>query len=315
MNKILTIAIPTFNRPDCLKILISKLLNANLMELIEVNVHDNSDRDIQNLNKESCTDVNYFPNLSNIGYGGNVRACIKKAKGQYLYIISDDDDYNFSAIVSILKLLEKRNCGVLALTCSLGADTNMKFNTLYHSLDCDQMTLGEILDRTEVVTPFNLLPSMIFETAIMKRGERLFCKGDNDYMHSMIFLMGANRDTKVKFDNSDFLVTYNVPEAVQNCFELFSLLSSKEEITKVLEQRFNVTRRAGLEILEVSKWCFMSGINGSPKVQIGFRKSFYFALKSMLALRFLPIAFCWLGLLPSSLRGKFYELYLKLKRI
>jgi len=315
MDKILTISIPTYNRPKELQRQISQILATNLMGLIEVNVHDNSDRDIQNLNKSSCSDVNYFPNSSNIGYGGNVRSCIQKANGRYLYIISDDDVYNFSLLPNILDVLMQSRCGVLALTCCIDGEVGAKFNTLYASVNCKKMILGDVLDNTSVVTPFNLLPSMIAETAIMKKGEREFRGRENDYMHSAIFFMGANRDTKVAFDDSGFLVTYNVPETVQSCFELSSLLNSKEEIGAILKQQFNVRRKSGREILEVSKWCFMNGIHGAPSIPFGFHEVVYFSFKSILSLQIFPIAFIWLGLFPIPLRSQLYNLYLKLKRM
>ena len=310
MSNLLTISIPTFNRPDLLKTLIADLLDSNLGTLVEINVHDNSNRDIQHLNKLSCSGVNYFPNLSNLGYEGNIRACIKKATGRYLFILSDDDGYNFRHIGDILKLLSENNFDVLALTCSLSTDASIRFNTLLDSPKCTHMKLGDILNTTSVVTPFNLLPSVIVATSLMKRGELLFPKVNNDYMHSMIFLMGAGHDTKVIFDNSRFLITYNVPELIQ--FGLYNLLISKEEVTEILEEKFNVRRGLGLESLEISKWCFMSGI-GTSKIQFSLTQILYFSYKSLLVLRFLPLVFFWLGLLPKSFKSKLYKLYLQLK--
>ena len=310
MSKILTISIPTYNRPGRIKTLVSDLIDADLLEFIEVNVHDNSDIDIQNLNKLSCINVNYFPNLSNLGYGGNVRKCIEKATGDYLFIISDDDGYDFSKIVTILKLLSENKCGALALTCVLSTDATQKFNTLLNPSKLESMTLGEILDSTDVVTPFNLLPSVIVETTLMKRGMLLFPTRDNGYMHAMLFLMGAAPETKVMFDRSEFIVTYNVPEKIQ--FNVYSLLKSKEDITDILRKNFNVNRSSGLEVLEISKWCFMSNI-GVNKAQYGFRQVLYFTYKSLMVLKLSPIFFLWLGLLPSVLKNQLYKLYLRLK--
>jgi glycosyltransferase involved in cell wall biosynthesis len=312
MDKILTIAIPTHNRPNLLKRLVYDLRDADISELVEINVHDNSDSDVQNLNKLYCADVNYCPNLTNIGYAENIRACIKKAKGEYLFIISDDDIYNFSHIGSILKRLVEKKFDVLALMCNLTTDVSVTFNTLVNPPSSEYMKLGDILKNTEVVTPFNLLPSIIVKTSLMKKGENLLCEGDNDYMHSVIFLVGSDCDTKVSFDNSEFIVTYNVPEEIE--FNLISILRSKEDVTDILKKKYNIIRLSGLEILEISKWCFMSNIGGN-RTRYGFRRVLYFTFKSLKIFKLSPIFFLWLGLLPGALKLQIYELHLRLKSI
>jgi glycosyltransferase involved in cell wall biosynthesis len=312
MNKILTISVPTYNRSDCLKNLVSELIDAKLTDLVEINIHDNSDRHIQNKNKLFCENVNYYPNSLNLGYEGNVRACIKKATGKYLFIISDDDKYNFDAIGDILDLVSEERLDVLVLNCSLSTDMSVRFNTLLNSFFSNSEMLGDLLGLSDVVTPFNLLPSTIVKTELMKKGESLFFKDSNDYIHSMVLLMGGDCNSKVVFDKSNFLVIYNVPEEIQ--FNFFKLLSSKEKITRILRDKFNIKRTQGLEVLEMSKWCFMGGVD-QMESPFKLHHVLYFSYKSLLVLRFLPLMYCWLGLLPAHSKRMLYKLYSKLKAV
>lgn len=90
-----SILIPTFNRckllDECLKKLSS---NGYFNQECEINVSDNASTDDtkQTANKYP---VNYQCNEKNIEYAGNIEVLLKSAKGQYIVILGDDDEFLF----------------------------------------------------------------------------------------------------------------------------------------------------------------------------------------------------------------------------
>lgn len=115
-DKILTIAIPTFNRLDTLKLLLDSIFeqmnnNADLKEKIEIFVSDNnSDDGTANILKEFARleNINYNINKTNLGSSINVVKCFEYANTPYVWIIGDDDLPLFNSINLTVKTLEEK---------------------------------------------------------------------------------------------------------------------------------------------------------------------------------------------------------------
>lgn len=107
VQKILTIAIPTFNRG----IQIGKQLNF-LLNIIDdrtsIIVIDNcSDEDqFSYLNKFSQS-IQIVRNKFNVGMYANVLRCFELCESEYLWVIGDDDDLNLDSLEIIRNLIEK----------------------------------------------------------------------------------------------------------------------------------------------------------------------------------------------------------------
>jgi glycosyltransferase involved in cell wall biosynthesis len=95
MKKMLSICIPTYNRPDKLENLYKSFLSPALSSysnFIEVLVCDNSDEYKSLINQSVLgKDVTYHKNSGNLGFDGNLLECMKNATGEFIWIISDDD--------------------------------------------------------------------------------------------------------------------------------------------------------------------------------------------------------------------------------
>lgn len=102
-----TIAIPTYKRPELLKLALDSALNQIDYSDFEIIIVDNDpDRDCETerlLNTYSDKRLRYFKNTENIGMFGNWNRCVELAKGEYVTILNDDDllskDY-LSTVVS-----------------------------------------------------------------------------------------------------------------------------------------------------------------------------------------------------------------------
>ncbi len=110
MEPQLTIAIPTYNRLETLKKSLQKVLDYTKgNDEIELFVSDNASTDgtkeyIENLQKQ-YRNLNYYRNDKNLGLDGNFLNCFRKAKGKYLWMISDDDYIMENAVELVLKVI------------------------------------------------------------------------------------------------------------------------------------------------------------------------------------------------------------------
>lgn len=109
MGKILTIAIPTFNRSSHLECLLSSLENElkdNLAE-VEVIVLDNASTDNTNAIVRRFKDVQYLRNEENIGGDANIRKARRTGLGCYIWVLGDDEVLLAGAIRSVLARIKR----------------------------------------------------------------------------------------------------------------------------------------------------------------------------------------------------------------
>lgn len=110
MNKqnLVTIAIPTYNRADLLKIAIQSCLVQKYNNL-EILVIDGGSTDNTKSVVESFDDLRivYTKNKTNIGMMGSWNRSIKLARGKYLLILGDDDVLYPDFVSEALKVYEK----------------------------------------------------------------------------------------------------------------------------------------------------------------------------------------------------------------
>lgn len=114
-HKLLTIAIPTYNRADCLERLLNTLLIElrGLEERISVVVSDNASTD---RTSEVVADfVAKWPSAcslrstENLGMDGNFLCCAEHVEGKYFWLLGDDDLPRAGAVHALLALLERES--------------------------------------------------------------------------------------------------------------------------------------------------------------------------------------------------------------
>ncbi|MBV8883215.1 MAG: glycosyltransferase family 2 protein [Chroococcidiopsidaceae cyanobacterium CP_BM_RX_35] len=127
MNKLLTIAIPTFNRAELLNKQLTWLAQAikGFEADCEILVSDNCSTDnTQDVVKKwqltlSNVTFNYNRNNENIGVLKNVAYCLSSAKTKYVWTIGDDDPIQERAVTYVLtKIKERNNLSLLFLNFS-----------------------------------------------------------------------------------------------------------------------------------------------------------------------------------------------------
>lgn len=130
---LLTIGIPTYNRPVALAKILQQLESALAFTNHDVVVHvqDNSDPCVQEINRitaKECSHCTYAANLCNIGFGGNMLRILEQCSSEYLLYLSDDDDLWIEYFCGMVDTLSD-NEGILLLPFTYGADMSSITNT------------------------------------------------------------------------------------------------------------------------------------------------------------------------------------------
>jgi len=122
LARLITIAIPTYNRPDYLVLCLSSILDQitkDQIELLEITIFDNSDNDysllaIQEiLNKNNW--IRYCRNKENIGSDANIAQCFNKANGRYVLILGDDDILVKDGLKWLIEKLSLNDYGLVCM--------------------------------------------------------------------------------------------------------------------------------------------------------------------------------------------------------
>lgn len=123
-NYLLTIAIPTFNRLDCLKLLVNSLIaqgqsGKSLGNLFTILVCNNASTDgtfeyLSEISKTEGIEVIHHP--VNCGGDPNILYCCQAAKSKYVWVIGDDDVPLSGAIDAVLACLERDEPDLLYLS-------------------------------------------------------------------------------------------------------------------------------------------------------------------------------------------------------
>lgn len=130
-NKLLTIAVPTYNRSAYLDTCLSHITRqlCDFGSLVEIIVSDNcsadNTREIVQSYVTSGIDIHYIKNAENIGADRNFVQCFNLANGKYVLILGDDDILLDGALAKILSVLGRGDYGVVHLN-SYGFSDNFQ---------------------------------------------------------------------------------------------------------------------------------------------------------------------------------------------
>jgi len=131
-KKILSIAIPTFNRANYLKEALCQIqreLENIPFDLVEIYISDNASNDhtaevVANAQKKGLP-IRYERNIINIGSDANIAQCFNEALGKYVMIMGDDDLFVDGALEQLLKNMQSFEYGLICLR-PYGFDTDFR---------------------------------------------------------------------------------------------------------------------------------------------------------------------------------------------
>ena len=134
MKKLLTVAIPSYNRADTLYktvlFFIKNILKNNLQDEVILLVSDNASPDktwtyLKEIKQRYPLLINIHRQDSNLGYAKNVLWLLNNCTSKYIWTIGDDDIYKEETLLTIISNLEK-NIDVLFLNCEYPSNSTYK---------------------------------------------------------------------------------------------------------------------------------------------------------------------------------------------
>lgn len=107
----ITIAIPTYKRPELLKVALDSAINQTGFTEYEIIVVDNNpERNCATerlLKTYSDKRLSYYKNIENIGMFGNWNRCIELARGEYFTNLNDDDTLSEEYLKLVIEVISK----------------------------------------------------------------------------------------------------------------------------------------------------------------------------------------------------------------
>lgn len=114
-NKLISICIPSYNRPDELYRLLNSI-DSQQKEKFEIIICEDKSPKREEINtivkkyiSEVEYEVKYFENEINLGYDKNLRELVSKATGDFIVFMGDDDTFIPNAFDKLIDFLETNN--------------------------------------------------------------------------------------------------------------------------------------------------------------------------------------------------------------
>jgi abequosyltransferase len=130
-NSILSIVIPTFNRPEILKQNILEMLSEKIFFSIPIYVSDDSSDDrTKNMIFELQEDYEYLfyhKNITSLGHDKNIISTLKMAESEYVWLLSDSLTIKMGAIKHVLQIVAQYKPEIIGVN-NVNRDFNIKSN-------------------------------------------------------------------------------------------------------------------------------------------------------------------------------------------
>ena len=214
-SKLLTVAIPTYNRFDYLKALIENFIlqfkfKPSLVDYVEILISDNHSTDdtrsfCENLPSEVREFIRYERHDENVGAGLNFISCVRKTKTSYVWLFGDDDQPCNDCLERIVKsLAEKPDILYISYT---GYDTKVNSVIKFSNYN-------EYINFIAKLNPHHVLATTFITTCIFKKeifnNDIALKKNNTLYGHS--YALVSNHNASVKIDpNVFFSLNINKP--------------------------------------------------------------------------------------------------------
>jgi len=134
--KVLTIAIPTYNRSRYLQRQLTKLVRLQNFSKVDVIVGDNSDNDesrkVCEIFANNYSNIRYIRNTCNLGFDKNIINLYNESLTHYVWFLSDDDDVHLLDFELILNNLVTNNPDLLYLNLYQNNNIRFKDGSSYH---------------------------------------------------------------------------------------------------------------------------------------------------------------------------------------
>jgi abequosyltransferase len=250
-KKLLTIAIPTFNRSDNLNHLLN-LLNQELKEYndqvtVLVSNNNSSDNTINVLNKFKLNwpELEVINHCDNIGPDLNFSYCYDICRTEYFWLLGDDDLPTKGAIGILLKLISENNSSIIYI------NSCWKNNIYNNNKSIKKIKYSIINDKSEFASNVNVWMGYISGCIINK-----YNLENNDKSFNSKKYIGTNLSqlswvlSSLKFGNRFIIIKSKLIFATRNntggysAIDIFGI-----NFPKILKEEFNDSNKLLIDII------------------------------------------------------------------
>lgn len=166
----LSVCIPTYNRLPYLRELIGYLapqMAASGPEDVELVVSDNSSTDgtAAYLASLEVPQLRFWTNESNIGGDRNFLKCVREAKGEYVWLVGDDDIVPYNALGAVLESLKTQCPGLIVSSDGEACRPKRSFNGYKEFLE--KSSRQKVLSHTLISA--NVFKRSLFDFRLAER--------------------------------------------------------------------------------------------------------------------------------------------------
>ena len=197
-EKLLTIAIPTFNRAKKLEYLIGSIL-PQLNPLVEILVSDNASTDdtlelMTHLAGQNSS-ILYVRQSENVTVDRNIESAVINSSGEFVWLCGDDDEFEPFAIEYVLRILQSGDYATGWINCSRW-DTELRECLAPKIVELDEdipsADIGAVMSASNIM--FSFLSAHIIRRNLwleIQEREKCFVPPYGDCIWMVVHLLAA----------------------------------------------------------------------------------------------------------------------------
>lgn len=281
--KILTIAIPTYNRAEILEQQLEKLLlliDENCTILISDNASSDETENIVKAFLARSDQITYNRNPINLGFDANILKCIELSKTEFVWTLSDDDEIIENSIKDVISCILTTNPNVICLN-----DGNKKGKVTLNQieilenvkLDCrpgEPISTKEMNEeiRLSCIIPFVWISRMVINKSKLELDNYKPFIGSKLIHLAMVNSILQNKDSIIVFTNTPIII--NKPHCVYTKLYYDVNTHLVYDFCKVLQSNFSdiLCLKIQSEYIKI----FIQGIKDQKKGYTIWKFEFHF---------------------------------------
>lgn len=307
VDKLLTIAIPTYNRYKNISNLLNNLASFLAISTLDIEicvVDNHSEYDINILKNQyaGIEEIKIYRNDTNLGFDGNILEIIKKSKGKYILFFGDDDNINFNNFELLYEELKMNDYDGVFLNYSVLLNKKNSLVQVY-----DYLSNYKNLNLNEII---NLLGEKItFMSSIVLKREIINLNSSNIklsmgkyFMHLAVAFDTLKESNNILYFNSPIAEADGGNPPTYDHFEVFI-----RGLGQLLKIHYNDSDLEKLEIFKLEIALFVFSNKAIVSSEYNELDDYLF---NSIKIKFIAILNLYFGCYPV---GKLKGIYRKLK--